>query len=93
MSRGVQHIRAICINHLSTCTFPENTPAQNARILAENQRDSLTFALTGKLAEAIENKKPERANAIAIILAQRLGYRDYRQLLEDIRRSTTTAPG
>jgi hypothetical protein len=52
---------------------PENTPAQNACILAENQRD----ALTKKLAEAIENKKPERANAIAIILAQRLGYSDY----------------
>jgi hypothetical protein len=90
MSRGVQHIRAICINHLSTCTSPESTPAQNACILAENQRD----ALTKKLAEAIENKKPERANAIAIILAQRLGYNDYRQLLKDIRnRFTTTAPG
>jgi hypothetical protein len=38
-----------------------------------------------KLAEAIENNKPERANAIAIILAPRLGYKDYQQLLRDVR--------
>lgn len=67
---------------------PENTQAQNARILAENQRDSLnnqtTLVLTEKLAEAIETNKPERANAIAIILAPRLGYNDYRKLIKDV---------
>lgn len=74
---------------------PENTQAQNARILAETQRDSLnnqtTLALVEKLAEAIETDKPERANAIAIILAPRLGYSDYRQLLRDVRNNSSTA--
>jgi hypothetical protein len=67
---------------------PENTQAQTARILAESQRDSLnnqsTLVLIEKLAEAIETNKPERANAIAIILSPRLGYSDYRQLLKDV---------
>ncbi len=74
---------------------PENTQAQNARILAETQRDSLnnqsTLVLVEKLAEAIETDKPERANAIAIILASRLGYNDYRQLLKDVRGNISTA--
>jgi hypothetical protein len=73
---------------------PENTQAQNARILAETQRDSLnnqsTLVLVEKLAEAIETDKPERANAIAIILASRLGYNDYRQLLKDVRGNIST---
>jgi hypothetical protein len=73
---------------------PENTQAQNARILAETQRDSLnnqtTLALVEKLAEAIETDKPERANAIAIVLAPRLGYSDYRQLLKDVRDNNST---
>jgi hypothetical protein len=67
----------------------ENTYAQNARILAESQQNSLnnqtTLVLTEKLAEAIENNKLERANAIAIILAPRLGYKDHNQLLRDVR--------
>jgi hypothetical protein len=74
---------------------PETTQAQNARILAETQRGSLnnqtTLALVEKLAEAIETNKPERANAIAIILAPRLGYGDYRQLLKDIHKGNSTA--
>jgi hypothetical protein len=74
---------------------PENTQAQNARILAETQRDSLnnqtTLVLVEKLAEAIETNKPERANAIAIILASRLGYSDYRQLLKDVRNNNSIA--
>jgi hypothetical protein len=68
---------------------PENTYAQNARILAETQQSALnnqsTLSLSEKLAEAIETNKPERANAIAMILAPRMGYKDYRQLLRDIR--------
>ncbi len=73
---------------------PENTQAQNTRILAETQRDSLnnqtTLALVEKLAEAIENNKPERANAIAIILASRLGYSNYQQLLKDVHNNNPT---
>jgi hypothetical protein len=76
---------------------PENTYAQNSRILAETQQASLnnqtTLVLIEKLAEAIENNKPERANAIAIILAPRLGYKDHRQLLRDVRNVRQSASG
>jgi hypothetical protein len=76
---------------------PENTQAQTARILAESQKDSLnnqsTLVLTEKLAEAIEANKPERVNAIAIILSPRLGYSNYRQLLKDVlSNNSTTIP-
>jgi len=40
--------------------------------------------LTDKLAEAIENNKTERAKLYAIILAKRLGYAEYQQLLKEI---------
>jgi NADH:ubiquinone oxidoreductase subunit F (NADH-binding) len=66
---------------------PENTQAQTLRLQAEIQQNALEnqTTLTEKLATALEQNQMERANAIAIILAKRLGYSDYRQLLRDIR--------
>jgi hypothetical protein len=66
----------------------EDTQAESQRLFAIAQKEKLdqesTVILTEKLAEAIENKKPERAKLYAISLAKRLGYADYRQLLNDI---------
>ena len=82
--------REIVAGAIWQISSPENTYAQAARLQAEVQRDSLnnqtTLVLTERLAEAIEKNKPERANAIAIILAPRLGYKNYQDLLHDVRR-------
>jgi hypothetical protein len=44
----------------------------------------IRLALSEKLADAIENKKMERALIIAMNLAPMLGYKDYRLLLRDV---------
>jgi hypothetical protein len=66
----------------------ENTYAQNARILAETQQaivnNQTNLTLTKELSEAIEKKQFSRVNAIAIILAKRLGYSDFRKYLADV---------
>lgn len=67
---------------------PNDTQAETQKLLAIAQKERLdqesTLILTEKLAEAIETNKMERAKLYAISLAKRLGYVDYRQLLEDI---------
>jgi hypothetical protein len=67
---------------------PENTYAQNARILAETQQaivnNQTNLTLTKELSEAIEKKQFSRVNAIAIILAKRVGYSDFRKYLADV---------
>jgi hypothetical protein len=53
--------------------------------------EKLAEAIAKGASGAIETDKPERANAIAIILASRIGYNDYRQLLKDVRGNISTA--
>ena len=66
----------------------EDTQAESQKLLAIAQKEKLdqesTVILIEKLAEAIETKKMERAKLYAMSLAKRLGYTDYRQLLNDI---------
>jgi hypothetical protein len=66
----------------------EDTQAESQKLLAIAQKEKLdqesTVILIEKLAEAIETKKMERAKLYAISLAKKLGYTDYRQLLNDI---------
>lgn len=68
---------------------PEAGLAQGNQELLEIRKENLATqmnaALIEKLVDAIENNKPERTNAIAIILAKRLGYSDHRILIRDIR--------
>ena len=67
---------------------PESIQAQANKAKIDAEREQLTtqtdLALTEKLAEAIEKKQLERVNAIAIILAKRLGYSDYRKYLQEV---------
>lgn len=69
---------------------PEQAQAQANRAKTDAEREQLTaqtdLSLSEKLADAIERQQPERVNAIAMILAKRLGYSDYHQYLRDIRR-------
>jgi hypothetical protein len=66
----------------------EDTQAESQRLFNMAQKEKLdqesTVILIEKLAEAIETKKMERAKLYAMSLAKRLGYTDYRQLLNDI---------
>ena len=68
---------------------PEKTQAQAIKMKAQaesdriNQEDDLKLA--EKLADAIENKQESRANIFAMLLAKRLGYKDHRQLLQEVR--------
>jgi hypothetical protein len=55
----------------------------------ENQ---VKFALSEKLAEALENGKMERATIIAMNLAPMLGYKDYRWLLMAVSSPKSTNP-
>lgn len=68
---------------------PENTQAQAQKMIAQAQSENLVqesnLTLAEKLADAIESGKTVRANAIAILLAKRLGYANYQQLLQDTR--------
>lgn len=67
---------------------PETIQAEAQKLLAMAQKEKLdqesTVILIEKLAEAIETKKMEKAKLYAMVLAKRLGYTDYRQLLNDI---------
>jgi HD-GYP domain-containing protein (c-di-GMP phosphodiesterase class II) len=62
-------------------------PANRAKTDAEREQliAQTDLTLTEKLADAIEKNQPERVNAIAMILAKRLGYSDYQKYLQDIR--------
>jgi len=67
---------------------PEQTQAESQKLLAIAQKEKLdqesAIILTEKLADAIENKKIERAKLYAIILAPKLGYKDYIDLLQEV---------
>jgi hypothetical protein len=69
---------------------PENTQAEAQRLLIKAQTENLTqestLLLTEKLADALEQRKPERIKLLAILLAKRLGYSDYYQLLQQLDR-------
>lgn len=71
---------------------PENTQAEAQRLLLKAQTENLTqestLLLTEKLADALEQRKPERIKLLAILLAKRLGYSDYQQLLQQLDRKT-----
>jgi hypothetical protein len=66
----------------------EYAQAQANRAKTDAEREQLTaqtdLVLTEKLSEAIEKNQPERVNAIAMILAKRLGYPNHHQYLTDI---------
>jgi hypothetical protein len=61
-------------------------PANRAKTDAEREQliAQTDLTLTEKLADAIEKNQPERVNAIAMILAKRLGYPNHHQYLTDI---------
>ena len=67
---------------------PENTQAEAQRLLAKAQTENLTqestLILIEKLADAIEQRKPDRITLLAILLAKRLGYSDHYQLLQHL---------
>jgi hypothetical protein len=67
---------------------PENTQAESQRLLLKAQSENLTqestLILTEKLADAIEQRKPDRITLLAILLAKRLGYASHHQLLKDL---------
>jgi hypothetical protein len=56
----------------------------NAEMQKYRTEHEIRLALSEKLADAIENKKIERALIIAMNLAPMLGYKDYRLLLKDV---------
>ena len=67
---------------------PENTQAESQRLLLKTQSENLTqestLILTEKLADAIEQRKPDRITLLAILLAKRLGYANHHKLLQDL---------
>ena len=69
---------------------PENTRAEAQRLLLNAQSENLTqestLILTEKLADALEQRKPDRITLLAILLAKRLGYADHHQLLQQLDR-------
>lgn len=69
---------------------PENIQAQANRAKIDAEREQLIaqtdLALVEKLADAIEKKQAPKVNAIAMILAKRLGYSDYQKYLRDVYR-------
>lgn len=69
---------------------PENTRAEAQRLLLNTQSENLTqestLILTEKLADALEQRKPERITLLSILLAKRLGYSDHHQLLQQLDR-------
>ena len=68
---------------------PEKIQAQSNRLLAKAESERLeqesTVSLASKLADALETDRKERANLLAIILAKRLGYSNYLELLQNVR--------
>jgi hypothetical protein len=69
---------------------PERTQAESSKIvaLAQSQKISLdsNLLLMEKLTQAIVSGQTEQANGLAIILANRLGYLDYKNLIKEIKR-------
>ena len=76
---------------------PENTRTEAQRLLLNAQSENLTqestLILTEKLADALEQRKPNdltiespRITLLAILLAKRLGYADHHQLLQQLDR-------
>jgi NACalpha-BTF3-like transcription factor len=74
---------------------PENTQAQAMKIRADSDRENMVaqtdISLVEKLSAALAANNMDLANAIAIMLAKRWGYSDYRQLIRDIRDRGTVA--
>jgi hypothetical protein len=64
--------------------------AERERLIAEENYLQSLLNLYEKLAFAIANNHTESANAIAIVLAPKLGYTDFHQLIEDIRNRSNT---
>lgn len=56
----------------------------NAEMQKYRTESEIKIALSEKLADALENRKMERATIIAMSLAPLLGYKDYRLLLRDV---------
>jgi hypothetical protein len=75
---------------------PENTQAQAMKIRADSERENMAaqtdITLVEKLSAALAANNMDLANAIAIMLAKRWGYSDYRQLIRDIRDRGTVSP-
>jgi hypothetical protein len=68
---------------------PEKTQAESSKIvaMAQSQKTSLdiNLILMEKLTQAISSEQTEQANGLAIILASRLGYTDYKSLIKEIK--------
>jgi hypothetical protein len=68
---------------------PERTQAESSKIvaMAQSQKTSLdiNLLLMEKLTQAIFSEQTEQANGLAIILASRLGYTDYKSLIKEIK--------
>jgi hypothetical protein len=66
------------------------------KIRADSDRENMAaqtdITLVEKLSAALAANNMDLANAIAIMLAKRWGYSDYRQLIKDIRDRRTVAP-
>jgi hypothetical protein len=69
---------------------PERTQAESSKIvaIAQSQKINLdsNLLLMEKLTQAIVSDRTEQANGLAIILANRLGYLDYKSLIKEIKR-------
>lgn len=88
LSNGTTGVEAIA-GVIWQFSSPENIQAQSNRLLAKAESERLeqesTVALASKLADALETDRKERANLLAIILAKRLGYSNYIDLLQNVR--------
>jgi hypothetical protein len=69
---------------------PDVLRAESERFTAETNYLLNLVTLQEKLAFAIANNHTESANAIAIVLAPKLGYTDFHKLIEDIRNRSST---
>jgi hypothetical protein len=69
---------------------PERTQAESSKIIATAQSQKINLdsnlLLMEKLTQAIVSDRTEQANGLAIILANRLGYLDYKSLIKEIKR-------
>jgi hypothetical protein len=67
---------------------PDGNQGEAVKILSQTQQhrseQEITNLLSQQLADAIERKQFERSRLIAITLAPRLGYKNYRDLLKDV---------
>jgi hypothetical protein len=69
---------------------PDALRAENERLTAEANYLQSLLNLYEKLAFVIANNQTELANSIAIVLAPKLGYTDFHQLIKDIRNRSNT---